>query len=73
MRAPIEIFSYEDGIDRALAVTIEAAMQKPEYLCLTLPEAEAKEAERAASLSERPRSMTSEPAQSLVREAWTNL
>ena len=29
-------------------------MQKPEYLCLTLPEAEAtKEAERADSLSER--------------------
>ena len=34
-------------------------MQKPEYLCLTLPDAEAtKEAERADSLSERPRSTT---------------
>ena len=41
MYAPIEIFSYEDGIDRALDFTIETAMQKPEYLCLTLPDAEA--------------------------------
>ena len=56
MRAPIEIFSTR--MDRSsIGFTIEAAMQKPEYLCLTLSDAETtKEAERADS--PRPRSTT---------------